>query len=171
MFQRLFLTALLASVILVSACSSVTPARFQRGFTVGGTVHETVLDKDGEASHFMVSGMPIRRMAAYTSSTLPCAAQCSVRQHAAQTVAGIIACRRFRIVFIDNILSVRSKRLRFSPERLCIVPIQPLLYHRIAENASSPFAPERIRGSPQTERRAGEPSPARLLCDKTAVRR
>ena len=62
MFQRLFLTALLASVILVSACSSVTPARFQRGFTVGGTVHETVLDKDGEASHFMVTGMPMERL-------------------------------------------------------------------------------------------------------------
>ena len=57
MFQRLFLTVLmLLSAVLVSACSSVTPARFQRGFTVGGTIHETVIDEDGEASHFMVTG-------------------------------------------------------------------------------------------------------------------
>ena len=62
MFQRLILTVLTASVLLVSACSSVTPARFQRGFTVGGVVHETVIDEDGEASHFMVTGTPMERL-------------------------------------------------------------------------------------------------------------
>ena len=63
MFQRLALFALMfASAVLVSACSSVTPARFQRGFTVGGVVHETVIDEDGEASHFMVTGTPMERL-------------------------------------------------------------------------------------------------------------
>ena len=68
MFQRLFPTVLmLLSAVLVSACSSVTPARFQRGFTVGGVVHETVIDEDGEAkqlekdieSHKDVSRPPV----------------------------------------------------------------------------------------------------------------
>ncbi|MBP5585319.1 MAG: hypothetical protein J6Y92_03070 [Lentisphaeria bacterium] len=63
MFHRFFLTVLLfASSVLVSACSSVTPARFQRGFTVGGVIHETVIDADGEASHFMVTGTPMERL-------------------------------------------------------------------------------------------------------------
>ena len=63
MFQRLSLTVLMfLSAVLVSACSSVTPARFQRGFTVGGTIHETVIDEDGEASHFMVTGAPMERL-------------------------------------------------------------------------------------------------------------
>lgn len=63
MFQRLVLFALMfASAVLVSACSSVTPARFQRGFTVGGVVHETVIDADGEASHFMMTGTPMERL-------------------------------------------------------------------------------------------------------------
>ena len=62
MFQRLILTVLTASVLLVSACSSVTPARFQRGFTVGGVVHETVVEADGGTSHFMVTGTPMERL-------------------------------------------------------------------------------------------------------------
>ena len=63
MFQRLALFALMfASAVLVSACSSVTPARFQRGFTVGGVIHETVIDADGEASHFMVTGAPMEHL-------------------------------------------------------------------------------------------------------------
>ena len=63
MFQRLFLTALmLASAMLVSACASVTPARFQRGFTVGGVIHETVIDEGGEASHFMMAGTPMEKL-------------------------------------------------------------------------------------------------------------
>lgn len=62
MFQRLILTVLTASAMLVSACSSVTPARFQRGFTVGGVIHETVMDANGEASHFMVTGTPMERL-------------------------------------------------------------------------------------------------------------
>ena len=63
MFQRPALFALMiASAVLVSACSSVTPARFQRGFTVGGVVHETVMDADGESSHFMVTGTPMERL-------------------------------------------------------------------------------------------------------------
>ena len=63
MFQRLFLTVLMVlSAVFVSACSSVTPARFQRGFTVGGTIHETVIDEDGEATHFMVTGAPMERL-------------------------------------------------------------------------------------------------------------
>lgn len=63
MFQRLVPTVLMfASVLLVSACSSVTPARFQRGFTVGGVIHETVVDADGEASHFVVNGTPMEKL-------------------------------------------------------------------------------------------------------------
>ena len=63
MFQRLFPTVLmLLSAVLVSACSSVTPARFQRGFTVGGVIHETTIDADGEASHFMVTGTPMEKL-------------------------------------------------------------------------------------------------------------
>ena len=63
MFQRLALFVLMiVSAVLVSACSSVTPAQFHRGFTVGGVVHETVIDADGEASHFMVPGTPMERL-------------------------------------------------------------------------------------------------------------
>ena len=63
MFQRLSLTVLMfLFAVLASACSSVTPARFQRGFTVGGVIHETVIDADGEASHFMVTGTPMERL-------------------------------------------------------------------------------------------------------------
>ncbi len=63
MFQRFFLTALMiVSAVLVSACSSVTPARFQRGFTVGGVIHETVVDADGRTSHFTVSGAPMEQL-------------------------------------------------------------------------------------------------------------
>jgi len=63
MFQHFSLTVLIfLSAVLVSACSSVTPARFQRGFTVGGVIHETVIDADGEASHFMVTGTPMERL-------------------------------------------------------------------------------------------------------------
>ena len=63
MFQHFSLTVLIfLSAVLVSACSSVTPARFQRGFTVGGVIYETVIDADGEASHFMVTGTPMERL-------------------------------------------------------------------------------------------------------------
>ncbi len=63
MFQRLSLTVLMfLSAVLVSACSSVTPARFHRGFTVGGVIHETTIDADGEASHFMVTGAPMEKL-------------------------------------------------------------------------------------------------------------
>ena len=62
MFQRLSLTALIALAAFVSACTSVTPARFQRGYTVGGVVHETVMDANGETSHFMVTGTPMERL-------------------------------------------------------------------------------------------------------------
>ena len=62
MFQRLILTVLTASAMLVTACSSVTPARFQRGFTVGGVIHETVVDADGRTSHFMVEGTPMEQL-------------------------------------------------------------------------------------------------------------
>lgn len=63
MFQRFFLTAFFfASALLVSACSSVTPARFQQGFTVGGVIHETVIDEDGGATHFMVTGTPMEKL-------------------------------------------------------------------------------------------------------------
>ena len=62
MFQRLSLTILPALVLLVSACTSVTPARFQRGYTVGGVVHETVTGETGEPSHFMVTGEPMERL-------------------------------------------------------------------------------------------------------------
>ena len=63
MFQRLSLiAALFAFIVLVSACASVTPARFQRGYTVGGVVHETVTDENGVPSHFMVTDAPMERL-------------------------------------------------------------------------------------------------------------
>ena len=63
MFQRFLLTALLTvSAVLVSACASVTPARFQRGFTVGGVIHETVVDADGEHTHYTVTGTPMEQL-------------------------------------------------------------------------------------------------------------
>ena len=63
MVQRFSLTVLtFLFAVLISACSSVTPARFQRGFTVGGVIHETVIDADGEASHFMVTETPMERL-------------------------------------------------------------------------------------------------------------
>ena len=63
MVQRFSLTVLtFVFAVLVSACSSVTPARFQRGFTVGGVIHETVMDAHGEASHFMVTNTPMERL-------------------------------------------------------------------------------------------------------------
>lgn len=63
MFQHLVLSALTVVLALnISACSSVTPARFQRGFTVGGVIHETVMDANGEASHFMVTDAPMERL-------------------------------------------------------------------------------------------------------------
>ena len=63
MFQRLSLTFLIVlSAVLVSACASVTPARFQRGFTVGGVIHETFIDENGEASHVMVTGAPMEHL-------------------------------------------------------------------------------------------------------------
>ncbi len=63
MFHRFLpIVLMVAFAVLASACSSVTPARFQRGFTVGGVVHETVVDADGEASHFMVTGTPMEQL-------------------------------------------------------------------------------------------------------------
>ena len=63
MSRHRFLSALmLASAMLVSACSSVTPARFQRGFTVGGVIHETVVDADGRQTHFVVENTPMEQL-------------------------------------------------------------------------------------------------------------
>ena len=63
MFQRLFLPALMfASVLLVSACSSVTPARFQRGFIANGVCLELIVDKDGERHQVEVKGTPMERL-------------------------------------------------------------------------------------------------------------
>ncbi len=63
MFQRLLPPVLMFALVLhLSACSSVTPARFQRGYTVGGVIHETVTDADGKATHFMVSDTPMEKL-------------------------------------------------------------------------------------------------------------
>lgn len=63
MFHRFILTAMMiASAVLVSACYSVTPARFQRGFTVGGVIHETVVDADGGQTHFTLTGSPMEQL-------------------------------------------------------------------------------------------------------------
>ena len=63
MFQRLFLPALMfASVLLVSACYSVTPARFQRGFIVSGTCLELIEDENGTRRQIEVPGTPMEKL-------------------------------------------------------------------------------------------------------------
>ena len=48
--------------VLVSACSSVTPARFQRGFISNGVCLELIVDKDGERHQVEVKGTPMERL-------------------------------------------------------------------------------------------------------------
>lgn len=48
--------------LLASACSSVTPARFQRGFIVSGACLEQIRIDDGDVRQFEVSGTPMERL-------------------------------------------------------------------------------------------------------------
>ena len=63
MIQRpitLFLPLVL--LMLVSACHSVTPARFQRGFIASGTCLELIEDANGERRQIEVTGTPMERL-------------------------------------------------------------------------------------------------------------
>ena len=63
MFHRLAaLVALILLALLISACSSVTPARFQRGFIVNGHCLEQVVDENGSRKQFEVSRTPMERL-------------------------------------------------------------------------------------------------------------
>ena len=59
-------TALFLPLILlmlaVSACSSVTPARFQRGFIANGVCLELIEDENGERHQVEVKGTPMERL-------------------------------------------------------------------------------------------------------------
>ena len=48
--------------VLVSACSTVTPARFQRGFIANGVCLELIVDKNGERRQVEVKGTPMERL-------------------------------------------------------------------------------------------------------------
>lgn len=48
--------------MLVSACSSVTPARFQRGFIANGVCLELIEDENGERHQVEVKGTPMERL-------------------------------------------------------------------------------------------------------------
>ena len=48
--------------LLVSACSSVTPARFQRGFIANGVCLELIEDENGERHQVEVKGTPMERL-------------------------------------------------------------------------------------------------------------
>ena len=61
MFQRLAVFAI-ALALLASACSSVTPARFQRGFIVSGHCLEQIRNEAGDVKQFEVSGTPMERL-------------------------------------------------------------------------------------------------------------
>ena len=58
--SSLFLSLVL--LMLVSACHSVTPARFQRGFIASGTCLELIEDANGERRQIEVHGMPMERL-------------------------------------------------------------------------------------------------------------
>ena len=60
--QRLAVFASLALVVLVSACSSVTPARFHRGFIVSGACLEQIRNEAGDVKQFAVPGTPMERL-------------------------------------------------------------------------------------------------------------
>ena len=62
MFQRLTVFAALAFAMLVSACASVTPARFQRGFIVNGHCLEQIVNESGEIRQIEVKDSPMEKL-------------------------------------------------------------------------------------------------------------
>lgn len=63
MFRRLTAFVLpVAFAMLVSACSSVTPAKFQRGFIASGACLELTEDADGRRTQTEVPGTPMERL-------------------------------------------------------------------------------------------------------------
>ena len=63
MFRRLAVpVAPVLLALLVSACSSVTPARFQRGFIVNGHCLEQVVDENGNRKQYEVGDTPMERL-------------------------------------------------------------------------------------------------------------
>ena len=62
MFQRLTVFAALAFAMLISACASVTPARFQRGYIVSGHCLEQVVNESGEIRQIEVKDSPMEKL-------------------------------------------------------------------------------------------------------------
>jgi len=62
MFRHLTALAALLFALLVSACSSVTPARFQRGYIVDGTCLEQIVDASGNRRQITVKDSPMERL-------------------------------------------------------------------------------------------------------------
>ena len=63
MFQRLITLVLpVAFAVLVSACATVTPAKFRRGFIANGVCLETIENEDGERRQIEVTGTPMEKL-------------------------------------------------------------------------------------------------------------
>ena len=63
MFRRLSAFVLPAALsLLVSACSAVTPAKFQRGFIVSGECLELTEDENGDRKQTEVADTPMKRL-------------------------------------------------------------------------------------------------------------
>ena len=62
MIRRLSAGLLMAAALILSACSSVTPARFNRGYTSGGHCLEQVRDAEGETKQYEVDNSPMERL-------------------------------------------------------------------------------------------------------------
>ena len=62
MIRRLTAFLLPAAVLLLAACHSVTPARFNRGFITSGHCLEQVRDADGNVEQFEVKDTPMERL-------------------------------------------------------------------------------------------------------------
>ena len=60
--SSLFLSLALLMPVLASACHSVTPARFQRGFIASGTCLELIEDENGQRRQIEVTGTPMERL-------------------------------------------------------------------------------------------------------------
>ena len=62
MIRRLTACLLPAAAMILAACSSVTPARFNRGFITSGHCLEQVRDADGNMEQFQVADTPMERL-------------------------------------------------------------------------------------------------------------
>ena len=62
MIRRLTACLLPAAALLLAACHSVTPARFNRGFITSGHCLEQVSDADGKIEQFEVADTPMEQL-------------------------------------------------------------------------------------------------------------